>query len=119
MARLHLQFFSRSAQLEVVQYSLNAAVLAAEQAAENAAKATEAAKGSYGAGHGEEFLLWVFVVWGLRSYAESLEAGAQPKPISTRVRDNDQTVAQVFPAGWVPYSFPPSATFACSHCMHA
>lgn len=61
--------------------------------------AAEKAKGSYGAGHGEEYLGWFMVIWGIKEYAESLAAGAQPKPNRLTRRQNGQRVVEVFPKG--------------------
>ena len=76
------------------------------QVAEPAAKAAEKAKGSYGAGHGEELLMWLPIIWGIRSYADSLAADARPKPNSLRTRRDGQTVVEVFPKGCaLPHGF--------------
>ena len=69
------------------------------QASEDAAKLMAQAKGSYGAGVGEERLGLVTPIYALREYAETLEAGCQPKPRKLYQRPDGQYVADVLPRG--------------------
>ncbi len=69
------------------------------QASEPAAELMVKDKGSYGNGLGEERMLLITVVVGLREFAESLEAGGQPKPGRLYQRPDGQTVVQVLPQG--------------------
>ncbi|KAL4444976.1 hypothetical protein ABPG77_004026 [Micractinium sp. CCAP 211/92] len=67
--------------------------------APEAAAAGAAAKGSYGQGIGEELVVWVPVVTGLREYAEALEAGGAPRHGGTSARPSGQLVVDAFPLG--------------------
>ena len=69
------------------------------QATEDAAALMVKAKGSYGNGLGEERTLLITPIVGLREYAESLEAGGQPKPRRLHQRPDGQYVAEVLPQG--------------------
>lgn len=67
---------------------------------QEACKVSVDAKGSFGAGLGEEMLGWVPVLGGLRELAEALEAGGAPPPASLRVHPTTgQQIADVFPMG--------------------
>ncbi|KAL4447993.1 hypothetical protein ABPG75_005212 [Micractinium tetrahymenae] len=67
--------------------------------APEAAAAGTAAKGSWGQGIGEELVVWVPVVTGLREYAEALEAGGAPRHGGLRARPSGQLVVDAFPLG--------------------
>ncbi|GAB4824152.1 hypothetical protein N2152v2_011198 [Parachlorella kessleri] len=66
---------------------------------EEAADAAARAKGSYGAGSGEDLGSWIPVITGLREYAEACEADGQPSPGTIRRRENGQYVVDAFPQG--------------------
>lgn len=78
---------------------LRACLTTTLEVAKEAAAASTDAKGSYGQGIGEELVVWVPVVSGLREYAETLEAGGSPKPNGLRRRADGQVVVDVFPIG--------------------
>lgn len=65
------------------------------------AEAAIKVKGSYGVGLGEEWSVWLTIVWTLRVLAESLEASGQPKPAAVHKRPDGQYVVDVFPNGCV------------------
>ena len=67
------------------------------------------AKGSYGAGLGEERLGLCTPLYALREYAETLEAGCQPKPRKLYQRPDGQYVAEVLPRGSVSCLSPVSS----------
>jgi hypothetical protein len=63
------------------------------------AAAEAAAKGSWGSGLGEAKFSWVPIVTGLRELAESMDAEAQPKPVSIDLRADGRLVATLAPQG--------------------
>ena len=69
------------------------------QVSKEAAEAAEAAKGSYGFGIGEEWLTWLPVTWGLRDFADALDAGGAPAPNAVTQRPDGQWVVDTFPLG--------------------
>ncbi|KAK9787722.1 hypothetical protein WJX73_000861 [Symbiochloris irregularis] len=92
----HKQDWIKTSNLERAKL-LRRCINTTAKASAKACQAAEAAKGSYGTGLGEECLLWVSIVMGLRQYAESLEAGLRPLPTRKRTRGNGQVVVEVFP----------------------
>ena len=69
------------------------------QVSKEGAEAAEAAKGSYGFGIGEEWVSWLPVTWGLRDFADSLDAGGAPAPNAATQRPDGQWVVDTFPLG--------------------
>ena len=69
------------------------------QVSKEGAEAAEAAKGSYGFGIGEEWLCWLPVTWGLRDFADALDAGGAPAPNAVTQRPDGQWVVDTFPLG--------------------
>ncbi len=71
------------------------------QISKEAAEVAVKAKGSYGYGLGEEWMVWLVVVWILRHYAEALEANGEPRPNGVHRRKDGQYVVDTFALGWV------------------
>ena len=85
------------------------------QVSKEGAEAAEAAKGSYGFGIGEEWLCWLPVTWGLRDFADALDAGGAPAPNAVTQRPDGQWVVDTFPLGCA--SRAPCTPPACCHCL--